>query len=235
MKAYIFRIFSLTFLLGFAFNAFAQPEPYPIDRTFVPDLSFLQKHWSAEYNGVDPMSQARITTKRNLCLYDDLTFTNLSYGVIRTRNGISEEMLLRSEKGSYSYDSTTKEISYVLEADTALNMEVYLKNGNVKYIINQYTDTSLNNQYTEQAQFTYLIDGDRQWVIQDSKLGSDQQQGKPAVYVMTGTDLSTSAIFDITVDSHNASTDIYDMKGNKLKYVQSKTIIIKSGKKYLTK
>lgn len=34
MKAYIFRIFSLTFLLGFAFNAFAQPEPYPIDRTF---------------------------------------------------------------------------------------------------------------------------------------------------------------------------------------------------------
>ena len=123
----------------------------------------------------------------------------------------------------------------MLEADTALNMEVYLKNGNVKYIINQYTDTSLNNQYTEQAQFTYLIDGDRQWVIQDSKLGSDQKQGKPAVYVMTGTDLSTSAISDITVDSHNASTDIYDMKGNKLKYVQSKTIIIKLGKKYLTK
>lgn len=227
------RIFITTFFIFITLIGMAQPEPFPIDRSFVPELDFLQKQWFGEYNGVDPMSQARLSISRTLSLYEDMTFTNVSCGIISTNGGVSDEIKLRSERGTYKYDSTTKGITYVLEADTALDMNAYMRNKTIEYKVNEYSVGSKDNMYSEPAQFTYPNEGVRKWVVQDPKLGSDQQQGKPAVYVMTGTDLSTSAISDITVE--NASTDIYDLKGNKLKYVQSKTIIIKSGKKYLTK
>lgn len=225
---------TIVFLFVFA-SSWAQPEPFPIDRSFTPELSFLQKQWTGEYNGVDPMSQARLSISRILCLYEDMTFTNVSSGVIASNNGVSDVMILKYERGTYIYDPTTKGITYELEADSALDMSAYLINNEIVYKVNSYTDSSTENTYLEPVQFTFPNGGDRKWVVQDSKLGSDQQQGKPAVYVMTGRDLSSLGISHPNAGFSRNQDSLYDLNGHKLRYVPSKMIVIKSGKKYLKK
>jgi len=218
-----------------AICSWAQPEPFPIDKSFVPELSFLQKRWFGEYNGVDPLSHSRISIRRTLCLCQDSTFTNVSYGIIGTNGGTSDEMLLKSERGTYNYDYENGEIKYVLSCDTALDMNVFLKNNKIVYKTNAYTGAGKENAYTEPTNFTYLTDGKRQWVIQDSKLGSDQQQGKSAVYVMTGSDLSTTAVPMITSEGKDNENDMYDTYGNRLSLVPDHTLFIKAGRIYLKK
>lgn len=227
------KLFILSLHFFIALVAMAQPEPFPIDKSFVPELDYIQKQWYGEYNGVDPMSEARISIKRTLCLYKDMTFTNLTYGVIQTRNNTSEEMLLRKEQGKYIYNSSSRVIAYVLSVDSALDMNSYLRQNSIKYTVNKYTDSSTNNSYNEPVQFTYDNQGVRNWIVQDAKLGSDRQQGMPAVYIMAGSEFNTS-VPTIPFISYGKD-EMYDLNGREIFNVPNRGIIIKNGKKYIVK
>lgn len=227
------KIFILSLHFFIALVAMAQPEPFPIDKSFVPELDYLQKQWYGEYNGVDPMSEARISVKRTLCLFKDMTFTNLTYGVIRTKANTSEEMLLRKEEGKYQYNTNSREVEYVLVADSALDMNSYMRQNSIKYTVNKYNESSTNNSYSEPVQFTHETQGARNWVVLDSKLGSDRQQGMPAVYIMSGRELNTN-VPELPFISFEKDV-MYDLNGRVIVDEPNRGIIIKNGKKYIVK
>lgn len=221
--------FALFFILSLA--AIAQPgEPFPIDHSFVPDLSYLQKEWNGSFVGVDPMSRARLSITRTMVLYPDLTFSNVTVGTIQSNVGTSEEMLLKSEDGIYSYNDEIGVVSFVLSADSALDMNAYLRQSEIKYTTHVYDENSSDNTYAENVQFTYEENGARQWVMFDAKLGSDQQQGKPAVYVMTGSEISIEGIYS-PLQEVESDNNVYDLSGHIIKDFSGQTrFFIHNGK-----
>lgn len=233
MRKLIILILSLTVEVV----AMAQPEPFPIDKSFSPELSFIQKQWYGEYNGVDPMSQARLSIKRTLCLCDDMTFTNITYGVITPMRGTqSEELLLRCEKGAYNYDENDGNVIYIVQADSALDMSAFLKNEAVEYIVNKYDSVTTENTYSVPAQFTFSTGQERQWVIIDSKLGSDQQQGKPAVYVMSCEEIDMAISQSSANERDIKESGFYDLNGRRhIGIAHTGNIIIKNGRKIVVR
>lgn len=228
------KILILFLLLLTSSATWSQPEPYPIDKTFIPELVYLQKKWYGEYIGVDPTSKVRISIRRTLCLYQDMTFSNTTYGIISSNTETPLQMLLMSEYGNYSYNSNN--VTYVVLSDSALDMNAYLKLKKIIYKVNNYSEGSKSNIYTELVQFTFLSGNERQWVLQDSKMGSDQMQGMPAVYLMKGTEFETDFVGQICSEQYAKDTCIYDISGKKLlSYPLNRSLIIKGGKKRLLK
>lgn len=228
------RLISFLVFIIFSLAVYAQPgEPFPIDHSFHPNLPYLQKEWNGSFVGVDPMSRARLSITRTMVLYPDMTFSNVTVGTIQSNVGTSEEMLLKSEDGIYSYNDEIGVISFVLCADSALDMNAYLRQSEIKYTTHVYDENSSDNTYAENVQFTYEENGARQWVMFDAKLGSDQQQGKPAVYVMIGREISTDGIYS-PLQKVESDNNAYDLSGHIIKDFNGLTkIIIHNGKLYL--
>lgn len=215
---------------------FAQPTPYPIDQTFVPELSFLQEEWNGEYNGIDPRSGTRLYISRTLCLNDDMTFTNVTYGGIIQDDICADTLLFKSEKGIYEYNADLRQITYVVQGDSSLALDVYLKAGHeVEYTVNDNVEGTAVSSYQEKVQFMSEHNGTRSWVVQDTKLGSDQMQGKPAVYLMEVV-LRANSIITIgsTSDLNGNNHQMYDLMGRKISHgTKSDGIVIMNGRKYL--
>jgi len=76
--------------------------------------------------------------------------------------------------------------------------------------------------------------------MQDSKLGSDQKQGMPAVYLMNASPSESDTltyIHSMTVaNKQNISNRMFDLKGREVNSIEtSEGIIIHNGRKYLYK
>lgn len=224
--------FFLILLSMVTLDIWAQPEPYPVDKTFIPELSFLQKQWQGKYRGVDPRSKKVLYISRELSLCEDMTFVNITYGGIIENEICIDSLLLKYEHGTYEYDKEKQKIIYYIQRDSSLAMDVYLsKDKTIKYITNRYGAGVNGKSYMEQTQFTTINYGERSWIMIDSKLGSDQEQGKPSVYLMN-IKKTASNVKTITLTYEERSW--YDLIGRK---INSKTcpkgIVIRNGRKYI--
>lgn len=123
-----------------------------------------------------------------------------------------------------------------MQSDSALALDVYLKVGHeVKYTVNDNVEDTAVSSYQEKVQFMAEHNGTRSWVVQDNKLGSDQMQGKPAVYLMEPV-LKTNSIValertpDLNINNHQ----MYDLMGRKISHgTKPCGLVIMNGRKYL--
>lgn len=230
------KFYLILLLLVTTFNMWAQPEPYPVDKSFIPELPFLQKQWIGEYRGVDPRSKATLYISRDLSLHDDMTFVNVTYGGVIQNDMCVDTLLLKYEQGTYEYDKNNQCIIYSIERDSTLAIDAYLnKNSAVKYMVNTYTEISGYQNYNETTQFTGLDNGGRSWVMIDPKLGSDQKQGMPSVYLLKEKKQENS-ITSPHVSCKNKSNKKYDLMGKEVKGNRfCKGIVIYNGRKCLFK
>ena len=172
------------------FMALAQPRPYEIDTSFIPTLEYMQKTWSGEYDGIEPNSKMILSIKRSLVLYKDLTYVNEVKGHIKEQ---SEEVLLRYESGKYLYDPEDQSLTYSIDVDSTLDINILLRGEELSYAVNHYQQDGTEKIASEKVQFTYASnDEDRLWVLFDNQLMSPIDQRQKAVYVMGGTIIESS-------------------------------------------
>ena len=239
MKRYHLICFTL-FLTMAAGTLRAQPRPFPVDSSFHPSLAFLQMQWTGSFYGIDPMTQARFHLSRTLTLRQDATFTNRLVGGEAEDMQCNDTLLFRMEVGTYRYDSLTCTLTFVVEEDSALLLDAYVRKGETTYSCHDYTAAGATdaNTYTEPAQFTYPTGGVRQWVVQDAKYGSDQQRGMPAVYVMDGAPLVVTAVDSRpSEEASGVPEPCYDLYSRRVEpsQLQPSTIVIIRGRKVLAK
>lgn len=143
-----------------------------IDETFIPSLTDILGVWYGEYEGWDVLQQVTTKIKRELALYPDGTYTNNLQGAMGTR---TEFVDFEREAGTYSYDSQTQMVTYTPLTDSLINFRTH-----------QLT-SSTKDTYQEKAQFSYIIDGQRLWYLQDNNLVSADDKTTPVTYYLTRT------------------------------------------------
>ena len=144
-----------------------------IDETFIPSLTDILGVWNGEYEGWDVRQQTECKIKRELALYPDGTYTNNLQGAMGMR---TEYVDFEREAGMYSYDSQTQMVTYTALTDSLINFRTH-----------QLT-SSTKDTYQEKAQFSYIIDGQRRWVMQDNGLVSKEDKVTPVQYLMEKTE-----------------------------------------------
>jgi len=208
----------------------AQPRPFEPDPSFVPSLEFMQKSWTGEYDGLEPNSKMILSLSRTLVLNADLTYKNEVKGQIKNQ---SEEVLLRYETGTYQYSSNNRMVSYSIEADSTLDINILLRGEELSYAVNHYKEEGTEKTSTEEVQFTSAANDDaRQWVLFDQQLMSPIDQMQKAVYVMTGKHTEPTGIFQL--HNRNYKDVYYNLNGHQVGKV-IRGLYIASGKKILVK
>lgn len=210
----------------------AQPRPFEPDPSFVPSLDFMQKTWSGEYDGLEPNSGMILSLRRKLVLNTNLTYTNEVRGHVKNQ---SEEVLLRHETGTYLYDENNHVVTYSIEVDSTLDINILLKGEELSYSVNHYLEVGTVKTSTEDVQFTRAASDDaRQWILFDQQLMSPIDPRQKSVYVMTGKKTDTSLITVSSYDCNTERKDLYNMDGKIIKS-PSKGIYVINGKKFLIK
>ena len=101
----------------------------------------------------------------------------------------------------------------------------------MSYKVNTYTENSGYQTYNEITQFTSLDNGEKAWVMIDPKLGSDQKQGMPSVYLLKEKRLENSIAHSVV---SSKSGNKYDLMGREVNQnATNKGIFILNGRKYL--
>ena len=210
----------------------AQPLPFNPDPSFVPSLGFMQKSWSGEYDGFEPNSRMILSLARTLVLNTNLTYTNEVKGQI---NGKSDEVLLRYETGTYQYSTENQLVTYSIEMDSTLDINILLKGEELSYAVNHYKEEGTEKTSTEEVQFTSAASDDaRQWLLFDQQLMSPINPLQKAVYVMTGKELETTGVSVNSDAGRLVREDIYNLSGEIIRS-PSNGIFIINRKKYLIK
>ena len=210
----------------------AQPRPFEIDASFVPALEFMQKAWTGKYDGLEPNSRMILSLSRTLILNTDLTYTNEVKGQIK---GQSNEVLLRYDAGTYQYSPERRLVSYSIEMDSTLDVNILLKGEELTYAVNHYKEAGTEKTSTEETLFTSAANDDaRQWVLFDQQLMSPIDPRQKAVYVMTGRDIETSGI-TVPSDAGKSAGEVIYSLGGKIISSPSNGVYIINKKKYLIK
>lgn len=210
----------------------AQPRPFEVDDSFVPELDYIQKIWTGRYDGIEQNSQIILSVSRVLRLDKDLTYTDVSGFHI---NQDTTEILLKYESGTYAYSKTDRLVTYSVKEDSAIDVNSFLQSGTLSYRTNHYTEQDSIQERTDNVQFTYANnDADRQWVFFDEQLMSSVDPRQKAVYSMTGTALDATVIEQNTQDCIKKNEVIFDLWGRRASF-PNKGLYIKNGKKMILK
>ena len=227
MKNFIFTILGVLWIM----TVQAQPRPFEPDPSFVPSLEFMQKSWSGEYDGLEPNSKMILSISRTLVLNKDLTYTNEVKGHVKEQ---SEEVILRYEKGTYQYNENNRTVTYSIDTDSTLDINILLKGEELSYAVNHYSEEGTVKTSIEEVLFTRATSDDtRQWILFDPLLMSPIDSRQKAVYVMTGKPLEVSAISPLKLDIKNDDHSIYTLDGRKISR-KNKGVYIINGKKVLS-
>lgn len=228
MKKFMLTIFGVFWIAAIM----AQPRPFEPDPSFVPSLDFMQKSWIGKYDGLEPNSNMILSLFRKLILDVDFTYTNEVKGQIKEQ---SEEVLLRYEKGTYQYNIENQTITYSIDVDSTLDINILLKGKELAYAVNHYQKDGTEKSSTDEVQFTCAASDDaRQWVLFDQQLMSPVNPQQKAVYVMTGKKIEVSKIVVPSYDNNTGWKDVYDLNGRKNKN-PSKRIYVVNRKKIVIK
>ena len=208
----------------------AQPRPFEPDPSFVPTLEFMQKSWTGEYDGLEPNSKMILSLFRTLVLNEDLTYKNEVKGQIKDQ---SEEVLLRFETGTYQYSPDNRLVTYSIEVDSTLDINILLRGEELTYAVNHYIEEGLEKKSTESVQFTRAAKDDaRQWILFDQQLMSPIDSRQKAVYVMKGKEILPSGVVVVPYAGSLCSDASYDLNGKMIAnptkgiYIIHKKIVI---------
>lgn len=144
-----------------------QKVDIPIDNSFKPNSSYLQKEWTGEYTGWDNVQKKNTTIRRKLTLKPNGTYTNIIAGKL-IDSGKDEFFKFESEGGKYSYNQSTGYVTYTCEYDSVLKYDDQTYN---VYTQKKYYSKS-EATYTEKAEFSESYEGKRVWITKDTYLQS---------------------------------------------------------------
>ena len=137
------------------------------DESFKPDASYIQKVWAGEYQGWDAVQNKNTTIRRQLVLNPNGTYINIIAGKL-IDSGKNDFFKFESEGGKYTYNQSTRTLTYTCEYDSVLN---YRDQSYTKYSKKHYYDHE-NANYTEKADFSEMNEGKRVWITKDMYLQS---------------------------------------------------------------
>ena len=140
-----------------------------VDNSYNPALSEIQnKAWVGEYEGWDENQQKNTTIRRLLTLYGNNQYTNVIQGKLIGSGKEDRWADFEHESGTYSYNASTKTVTYIVSKDSVLNWQQQKMEG---YTKKKYYDHQ-ESSYTELARFSNLNKGNRSWITQDMYLQS---------------------------------------------------------------
>lgn len=138
-----------------------------IDNSYNPTQATLQKEWAGEYTGWDAVQEANTTIRRKLVLNPNGNYTNVISGQL-IKEGKNQFFKFESEAGTYTYNQSTRTITYTCRYDSVLT---YSNQSYEVYNKKHYYDNE-KATYTEQADFTASNNGKRLWITLDTYLQS---------------------------------------------------------------
>ena len=136
-----------------------------IDDNYTVSISDIQQIWVSEYEGWDEYQQKNTKIKRLLVLKPNKTYSNVIQGILVEKDKYTD---FEHEQGTYSYNSTSKTITYTVTYDSILNYrdQSFDKYNGKKF----YSHTDGN--YTEKVSFLKERNGQRSWISHDTYLQS---------------------------------------------------------------
>lgn len=138
-----------------------------IDNSYTPTTSDLQNVWEGNYEGWDEKQQKNTKIKRMLTLSPNGNYENVIEGIL-VESGKDKYTKFEHEKGTYSYNSSTKAITYTVTVDSLLD---YGKQKMDAYKGKKFLDHT-DARYTETANFSQKKDNQRSWITRDTYLQS---------------------------------------------------------------
>ena len=138
-----------------------------IDNSYTPTTSDLQNVWEGNYEGWDEKQQKNTKIKRMLTLSPNGNYENVIEGIL-VESGKDKYTKFEHEKGTYSYNSSTKTITYTVTVDSLLD---YGKQKMDAYKGKKFLDHT-DARYTEGANFSQKKDNQRSWITRDTYLQS---------------------------------------------------------------
>lgn len=140
-----------------------------VDESYRPAVEEIQgKDWVGEYTGWDENQQANTNIRRLLKLKANGTYTNVIQGKLIGSGKEDRWADFEHEAGTYSYNASSKTVTYIVRTDSVLHWETQKMKG---YTKKKYFDRE-EGSYTETARFSTLKDGSRSWITQDMYLQS---------------------------------------------------------------
>lgn len=196
---YNYLLSSLLWMLGFGMMGCTEqgdeygPEPVmygpdiiepifsrlEIDSNYVASLSEIQKVWAGEYEGWDENQQKVTKVRRMLTLKSNGEYENVIEGIL-VDSSKDKFTKFEFEKGTYSYSSSTKAITYNVVVDSVLDYRIQKMDG---YKGKKYYD-HIDGVYTENVFFSVKHDGIRSWITTDTYLYSLTNKNQNVVYHM---------------------------------------------------
>lgn len=138
-----------------------------IDNSYNPTLASLQKEWSGQYEGWDDVQKANTTIRRKLVLNPNGTYTNIIAGKL-IASGKDQFFKFEAEAGTYTYNQSTRTLTYTCRYDSLLN---YREQSYTVYNKKHYYSEE-KAVYTEKADFSAPSNGRRLWITLDTYLQS---------------------------------------------------------------
>lgn len=155
-----------------------------------------------------------LSLSRTLVLNEDLTYKNEVKGQIKNQ---SEEVLLRFETGTYQYSPDNRLVTYSIDVDSTLDVNILLRGEELSYAVNHYKEDGSEKTSTDELQFTRsAADDTRQWILFDQQLMSPIDPRQKAVYTMTGTEILPSGIVVVPSVNKPGIDAVYDLNGRKV-------------------
>lgn len=138
-----------------------------IDNSYTPTTSDLQNVWEGNYEGWDEKQHKNTKIKRMLTLSPNGNYENVIEGIL-VESGKDKYTKFEHEKGTYSYNSSTKTITYTVTVDSLLD---YGKQKMDAYKGKKFLDHT-DVRYTETANFSQKKDNQRSFITRDTYLQS---------------------------------------------------------------
>ena len=138
-----------------------------IDNSYSPSQSDIQKVWVGDYEGWDANQEKNTKIKRLLTLNANGTYINVIQGIL-VESGKNDYLDFEHERGTYTYNSSSKTITYNVRTDSILNYGTQQMEG---YTQKKYYDHS-EGSYSEKVNFSKERDSQRSWISHDMYLQS---------------------------------------------------------------
>jgi hypothetical protein len=158
-----------------------------IDQTYYPSKVELLKTWAGEYTGYDAEQEADTKIRRVLTLNANGTYRHTIYGMLSKKmdgNGEDGKFLdkfFESEGGTFEYNPGTRTLTFTVQYDSLITYkDQSYKQWTGKYYYKDRTEA----RYTEEAGFSKVINGQRQWITKDTYLQSKTDKALNLVFTM---------------------------------------------------
>ena len=153
-----------------------------VDSSFYAPNEYLTGEWIGEYVGYDAMQDTVSTIRRQVNFSDDGYYSSVVQGIIGYAEDEDAQFnCFEREQGHYTYDASSRTITYKVEYDSLINFRTNQMEYNPGKVIH---GVGVLSEYSERVFFSPLRSEKRQWVRTDEQLKRNDNHSVPFIYLM---------------------------------------------------